>query len=323
MLPNQPVTRLQKEVPTGLRGYRLDQVAALLFDDYSRARLQKCIRDGQLQVDGEIGSMRDKMFGGERLTLDLPSEITTNWSAQELNLDLVYEDDAILVVNKPAGLVVHPGAGNFDQTLLNGLLYHCPLLAAVPRAGIVHRLDKDTTGLLVVAKTLPAHNTLVKQLKARTVSREYDALVHGSCPEKGTVDLAIGRHPVLRTRMAVRPETGRPAITHYRLIRRYGDFSHLRVILDTGRTHQIRVHLTHIGHPLIGDPVYGGRRRIPNSVNAVLAQALVNFDRQALHASYLALQHPVTATIMNWRAAMPDDMNELLSALRSAEHPKG
>ena len=307
---------LKQQVPENLRGYRLDQAAATLFDDYSRARLQKWIRDGRLYIDGRPGKVREKLAGGEWLSLHAEVLPVADWQAQPLDLDVIYEDSAILVVNKRAGLVVHPGAGNPDLTLLNGLLHHCSQLETVPRAGIVHRLDKDTTGLLVVAKTLAAHNSLVKQLKARTVSREYDAIVQGQLYRSGSVDAAIGRHPVNRVRMAV-TEKGKPAISHYRMLASYSDYSHLRVKLETGRTHQIRVHMSHIGHPLLGDPLYGGRLQIPAGIGDGLATGLRGFKRQALHAAHLGLIHPESGESMSWHAALPEDMQSILSLLES------
>ncbi|RLA47169.1 MAG: 23S rRNA pseudouridine(1911/1915/1917) synthase RluD [Gammaproteobacteria bacterium] len=327
MQQDQLYTRLKQQVPDRLRGCRLDQAAASVFPDYSRARLQKWIRDGRLNVDDRPGNVREKLLGGEWLTLEVSLTPEGEWQAQQMDLDIVYEDSAILVVNKPAGLVVHPGAGNPDRTLLNGLLYHCQQLESVPRAGIVHRLDKDTTGLLVVAKTLVSHHSLVDQLKARSVSREYHALVQGATNQSGTVDEPIGRHPVARTRMAVTRGGGKPAVTHYRRIARYRGYTYLQVMLETGRTHQIRVHMAHIGHPLLGDPLYtggykgghkgryGGRQRVPGGVGAEVSSMVQSFGRQALHAAYLALRHPESGEAMSWRAPNPEDMKQLISLL--------
>ena len=307
--------QLKQQVPDNLKGYRLDQAAARIFAEYSRGRLQKWIRDGHLLVDDRPGKVREKVVGGEWLTLQAEPEVASSWQAQPLDLDIVYEDDAILVINKPAGLVVHPGAGNPDLTLLNGLLHHCQHLDVVPRAGIVHRLDKDTTGLLVVAKTLTAHHSLVKQLKARSVSREYEAIVQGEVIRSGTVDAPVGRHPVARVRMAVSRGGGKPAVTHYRVLKRYQGYSHLRVILETGRTHQIRVHMAHIGHSLVGDPLYGGRLQIPAGIGQSLATGLKGFGRQALHAARLALTHPESGEIMAWEAPLPPDIQNILTLL--------
>ncbi len=308
-------TRLKQQVPSTLRGYRLDQVAAKIFPDYSRARLQKWIREGQLCVDDRPGGVRDKLVGGEWLSLEATPTIEGEWQPQAFDLDIVYEDSTLLVVNKPAGLVVHPGAGNLDQTLLNGLLHHCPQLESIPRAGIVHRLDKDTTGLLVVAKTLPAHHSLVDQLKARSVSRRYEAVVCGEIKSNGVVDTLIGRHPTQRIRMAVTRAGGKSAITHYRVRSRYQGYSHLSVMLETGRTHQIRVHMAHLGHPLVGDPLYGQRMRLPTGVGDNLRRVLQGFDRQALHAVRLGLVHPDSGHTMTWQAPLPEDMVNLVAAL--------
>lgn len=309
------ITRLKQQVPTTLRGCRLDQVAAKIFPDYSRARLQKWIREGQLCVDDRPGGVRDKLVGGEWLSLEAALTIEGEWQPQAFDLDIVFEDSALLVVNKPAGLVVHPGAGNLDHTLLNGLLHHCSQLASIPRAGIVHRLDKDTTGLLVVAKTLPAHHALVGQLKSRSVSRQYEAVVCGEVEKNGIVDTLIGRHPTVRTRMAVTRSGGKPAITHYRVRSRYNGYSHLKVMLETGRTHQIRVHMAHLGYPLVGDPLYSGRMRLPKGISDDLINTLQGFGRQALHAARLGLIHPDTGHTMAWQAPLPEDMAKLLAAL--------
>lgn len=310
----------KQQVPGNLRGYRLDYVAAKIFSDYSRGRLQEWIREGLLRVDDRPAKVRDKLAGGEWLTLEAEPLMIADWQPQALDLDIVYEDSAILVVNKQAGLVVHPGAGNPDLTLLNGLLHHCPQLQAVPRAGIVHRLDKDTTGLLVVAKTLMAHHALVRQLKARSVSRQYEAIVHGEVNRRGVVDEPIGRHPVARIRMAVTPGGGKPALSHYQPVSRYRGYTHLRVILETGRTHQIRVHMAHIGHPLLGDPLYGGRLKIPAGIGEALSTGLRNFNRQALHAAQLALSHPESGAPMRWEAPLPEDMEKLLSLFADDAH---
>jgi 23S rRNA pseudouridine1911/1915/1917 synthase len=315
----------KQQVPRELRGYRFDQIAARLYSDYSRARLQKWIREGQLRVDGRIGKVREILVGGEWLDLDDTAERSGDWQAQHLNLDIVYEDNAIIVVNKPAGLVVHPGAGNPDKTLLNGLLYYCPQLESVPRAGIVHRLDKDTTGLLVVARTLSAHHSLVTQLKARSVTREYEAVVLGATGSSGVIDEPVGRHPVVRTRMSVTSSSasapGKPAVTRYQLLRDFNGFSYVKLRLETGRTHQIRVHMSHIGNPLLGDPLYGRRLIVPVETSAELRETLQNFNRQALHARYLALTHPETGETMAWQAPAPDDMKGLLTALNSGQNP--
>lgn len=297
-------------------GQRLDQVAACLFAGYSRAQLQHWIKDGQLTVNGSLLRPRDKVLPGMVLMLDATLQSRENWQAQALALDIVYEDETLLVINKPAGLVVHPGAGSPDGTLLNALLHHDPPLAAIPRAGIVHRLDKDTTGLLVVARTLQAHTDLIRQLQARTVKREYEAIVCGVLTGGGTVDAPIGRHPRDRVRMAV-VATGKPAVTHYRVSHRFETYTHVRVQLETGRTHQIRVHMAHIGHPLLGDSLYGARLRLPKQADDTLKVALQRFQRQALHATQLGFLHPLSKQYMQWQAALPDDMQDLLHVLAS------
>ncbi|MDP5210265.1 23S rRNA pseudouridine(1911/1915/1917) synthase RluD [Microbulbifer sp. 2205BS26-8] len=311
---NDPL-KVDIEVPANMAGRRLDQVAAELIPDYSRARLQSWIRGGQLRLNGAPARPRDKLSGGEHLSLRAELEAQGAWRAQPLDLAIVYEDNSLLVINKPAGLVVHPAAGNPDGTLLNGLLHHCPHLQNIPRAGIVHRLDKDTSGLMVIAKTLPAQARLVDQLKRRTVSRRYDALVQGYITGAGCVDAPIGRHRQNRLKMAVVNVGGKEAITHYRVQRRFPAHTLLRCQLETGRTHQIRVHMAHIRHPLVGDPLYGGRSKLPPGASAALVQALQQFPRQALHAAELALVHPLSSEEMHWYAPMPADMLDLLDLL--------
>ena len=306
--------RRRARIPQDLGGSRLDQAAAALFGEFSRARLQTWIDTGQLRVDGGRRRSRDRVLGGEWLDLDARVEAAGGWERQAVPFRLVYEDAELLVVDKPAGIVVHPAAGNRDRTLLNGLLLHRPELRALPRAGIVHRLDKDTTGLMVVAGTLRAHTSLVDQLRHRSVRREYDALVRGQVISGGTLDAPIGRHPVARTRMAV-VTGGRAAVTHYRVQQRFPAHTLLRVVLETGRTHQIRVHMAHLGHPLVGDPLYGGRLQIPTGTSAVAEEALRGFRRQALHATRLALRHPADGRELSWQAPLPADFATLLRAL--------
>lgn len=306
---------LRQRVPRELGGWRLDQTAAHLFADYSRARLQTWIRQGLLLVDQRPGKVRDKVAGGEWLVLSIEDAPQGQWQAQALALDIVYEDEVLLVINKPPGLVVHPGAGNPDRTLLNGLLHHCSALENIPRAGIVHRLDKDTSGLLVVAKTLRSHNKLVQQLKQRSVSRHYLCLVYGEVERDGCVEAPVGRHPQVRVRMAV-SAGGKPAVSHYRVLERFRGFSYLGVKLETGRTHQIRVHMTHIGHPLVGDPLYRGRCSLPSELSNQLAAALTTFPRQALHAHELAVDHPETGQRLQWQAPLPADITELMALMR-------
>ncbi|MBY1011575.1 23S rRNA pseudouridine(1911/1915/1917) synthase RluD [Pseudomonas aeruginosa] len=303
------------EVLFELGGQRLDQIAAQLFPEHSRSRLAGWIKDGRLTVDGAVLRPRDIVHSGAQLVLEAEQEAQGEWVAQDIELDIVYEDEHILVIDKPAGLVVHPAAGHQDGTLLNALLYHVPDIANVPRAGIVHRLDKDTTGLMVVAKTLEAHTKLVAQLQARSVSRIYEAIVIGVITSGGTIDAPIGRHGVQRQKMAV-VDAGKVAVSHYRVLERFRAHTHTRVKLETGRTHQIRVHMSHIGYPLVGDPVYGGRFRIPPVASQTLVQTLREFPRQALHARFLELDHPATGVRMKWESPLPEDFLWLLSLLR-------
>jgi 23S rRNA pseudouridine1911/1915/1917 synthase len=304
-------------VPAELSGQRLDQVAVALFPEWSRSRLQAWIRAGALTVNGSPARPRDRLQSGEALVIDAQLEpVDTEWKPEERELDIVFEDDQLLVVAKPAGLVVHPAAGHREGTLLNALLGHCPALESVPRAGIVHRLDKDTTGLMVVAKTLTAQARLVAQLQARTVHRQYDAVVVGVLVSGGTVNAAMGRHAGDRKRMAVLEHGGKTAVTHYRVQRRFRGHTHVTCLLETGRTHQIRVHMAHIRHPLIGDPLYGGRPRLPAGASAELMEALKSFPRQALHARRLELVHPVSGEPMAWEIPLPADMLELLAVLK-------
>ena len=306
------------EIPPSLAGLRLDQALTELFPHFSRNRLQSWIRLGHALVDGFATTPKQKVRGGERLELRVESEVETNCRGQDIPLDLLYEDEALLIVNKPAGLVVHPAAGHRDGTLQNALLHYAPELAGIPRSGIVHRIDKDTSGLLMVAKSLHVHKSLVDQLQERSIHREYLALVQGHLTAGGTVDEPIGRHPVDRKRFAVRLG-GKDSVTHYRVAERFPGHTLLRVKLETGRTHQIRVHMGHIRHPLVGDAMYGGRLRLPVGADEVSAATLRGFRRQALHAETLGLRHPVTGDYCEWRADLPEDMRQLLDALRSFE----
>lgn len=305
----------QQQVPLSMRGQRFDQVASSLFPDYSRSRLQGWIKSGELTVEGSAVRPRDKLYGGEILRLQAHLPRQEVWEAQAMALEIVHEDEDILVVNKPAGLVVHPAAGNYTGTLVNALLHYAPGQEALPRAGIVHRLDKDTTGLMVVAKTLPAHTRLVAQLQARSVSRVYEAVVQGALAGGGTVEASIGRHPKHRKQMAVVIHGGKPAITHYEVLHRFPHHSHVRLRLETGRTHQIRVHMAHIHYPLVGDPVYGKRARRLADASAELLETLKTFPRQALHATQLGLQHPVSGRPLRWKVPLPEDMSQLLEIL--------
>jgi len=297
-------------------GQRLDQALAEMFQDYSRSRLKEWILAGFVSVDGiVILKAREKVQPGNTIVLNAEVEEEERWEAQDIALDIVYEDDDILVINKPAGLVVHPGAGNPDGTVLNALLYLYPEIVDVPRAGIVHRLDKDTTGLMVIAKTIPAQTHLVTALQARKITREYEAVVCGTMTAGGSIDEPIGRHPTKRTHMAVRP-LGKPAKTHYRVAEKYRAHTLLRLRLESGRTHQIRVHMSHAGHPIIGDPLYAGRPKPPANATDTLVMALRGFGRQALHARMLKLEHPMTGEMMMWRAERPSDMAGLIHILR-------
>lgn len=302
-------------VPAGMHGLRLDQAATTLFPDYSRARLQSWVKGGQLTVDGAEVRPRHKLLGGERITLLAELTPEGEWRPEAIDIDVVYEDESLMVINKPAGMVVHPAAGNYTGTLVNALLHYRPAQENLPRAGIVHRLDKDTSGLMVVAKTLGAHANLVAQLQARTVSREYEAVACGDMTGGGKVDAPINRHPRLRKQMAVVTHGGKDAVTHYRLLARLGGYTHLRLKLETGRTHQIRVHMAHIRHPLLGDPVYGKRPGKLHTLAPELATMLRDFPRQALHAAQLGLEHPVSGEYMQWQAPLPEDMAQLLHGL--------
>jgi 23S rRNA pseudouridine1911/1915/1917 synthase len=308
-------------VPPEMAGNRLDRVLTALFPAYSRACLQRWLREGHATVDGHGAQPKDRVRGGERVELQPHSVGHPAWSAQALPLGIVYEDADLIVIDKPPGLVVHPGAGNPDRTLVNGLLAHDPALAAVPRAGIVHRLDKDTSGLLAVARTLPAHKSLVDQLKNRTMHRTYQAVVSGVLASGGTVEAPVGRHRIVRTRMAV-TASGKPARTRYRVMERFHAHTHVRLTLDTGRTHQIRVHMAHIGHPVVGDPVYGRPSRPRGSEpahRAVLLEHVRRFPRQALHASALALAHPRSGRPVRLESPLPSDLQELLATLQALE----
>jgi 23S rRNA pseudouridine1911/1915/1917 synthase len=312
---NKQIIELNAEVPYEMGGQRLDQVAALLFAEHSRSRLSAWIKEGLLTVDGAVLRPRDIVHGGALLALKAEQEAQGEWVAQDIALDIVYEDEQILVINKPAGLVVHPAAGHADGTLLNALLHHVPDIINVPRAGIVHRLDKDTTGLMVVAKTIEAQTRLVDQLQKRTVSRIYECIVIGVITSGGKINAPIGRSSSQRQRMAV-SDGGKPAVSHYRVLERFRSHTHTRVKLETGRTHQIRVHMSHIGYPLVGDPVYGGRFRIPPAANQNMVQTLKEFPRQALHARFLELDHPISGERMKWQSPLPDDFVWLLTLLR-------
>ncbi|MDF7671378.1 23S rRNA pseudouridine(1911/1915/1917) synthase RluD [Orbaceae bacterium ESL0721] len=312
-----PELKLTTEIKLTQLGMRLDQALSELLPDYSRSRIKEWILNESVNVDGKIiNKPKEKVLGGEKITICGFIEEESYHQAEEIPLNIVYEDDHILVINKPRDLVVHPGAGNPNGTILNALLHHYPEIASVPRAGIVHRLDKDTTGLMVVAKTIIAQTHLVESLQLREITREYEAVAMGIITAGGTIDAPMTRHPTKRTHMAVFP-TGKPAVTHYRVMERFRQHTRLRLRLETGRTHQIRVHMAHIAHPLIGDPLYGGRPRPPKGASEEFMQTLRHFNRQALHATMLRLYHPVTGEQMEWHAPIPDDMQQLILALQA------
>ncbi|NIG62650.1 MAG: 23S rRNA pseudouridine(1911/1915/1917) synthase RluD [Serratia symbiotica] len=299
-------------------GQRLDQTMAELFHDYSRSRIKEWILDDRVQLNGKKANKpKEKVLGGEIVAIAAQIEEAPRWKPQDIALDVVYEDSDILVINKPRDRVVHPGAGNPDGTMLNALLHYYPKIADVPRAGIAHRLDKDTTGLMVVAKTVPAQTRLVEALQEREITREYEAVAIGTMTAGGTVDEPISRHSTKRTHMAVYP-MGKPSVTHYRIVEHFRAHTRLRLRLETGRTHQIRVHMSHINHPLLGDPLYGGGRpRSLKGASEALISTLRGFDRQALHATMLRLYHPISSIQMEWHAPLPQDMVDLITVLKA------
>jgi 23S rRNA pseudouridine1911/1915/1917 synthase len=298
-------------------GKRLDVVLAEIFPEYSRSRLKIWIEQGKVLVNGEAVKPKFRMSGDEELQLSVQAiESEENCVAEDIPLDIIYQDESIIVINKPADFVVHPAAGHYSGTMQNALLHHDASLAEIPRAGIVHRLDKDTTGLMVVARNLSSHKYLVDQIQKHEVIREYQAVVYGVMTGGGMVDLPIGRHPRDRIKMAVR-ENGREAITHYRLLKRFREHSHIKVQLETGRTHQIRVHMSHLHHPIVGDPVYAGRHRLPAGAQQELLDYLQTFKRQALHAWRLSFVHPKNGEEVAFEAPLPDDMQQLISLLQA------
>ena len=303
-------------VPDTAAGRRFDAVLAELFPDFSRSRLAAWIKSGDARLDGREVRPRDPVRGGEAVTLHATLDVQTHSEPEDIALDVLYEDEHVIVINKPAGLVVHPGAGNPAGTLVNALLHRDPALNTLPRAGIVHRLDKDTSGVMVVARTLPAHTALIEQLSSRQVHRQYLAVVAGALVSGGTADAPIDRHPRDRIRMAVR-EDGRDAVTHYRLRERFRAHTLLECRLETGRTHQIRVHMAHLKHPIIGDPLYGGSLKLPKGATDELIAQLRGFRRQALHAETLEFAHPITGEPVRCTAPVPEDMVQLVQALRT------
>ncbi len=298
-------------------GKRLDVVLAQLFPEYSRSRLKLWIEQGQVLVNGQMAKPKYKISGDEEIQLTVQSiESEENCVAEDIPLDIVHQDESIIVINKSADFVVHPAAGHYSGTVMNALLHFDPSLAEIPRAGIVHRLDKDTTGVMVVARNLRAHKYLVDQIQKHEVEREYQAVVFGVLTGGGMVDQPIGRHPRDRIKMAVR-ENGREAVTHYRLLKRFREHSHVKVQLETGRTHQIRVHMSHLRHPIVGDPVYAGRHRVPAGALPELLEYLQHFKRQALHAWRLSFSHPESGEEVSYEAPLPDDMQQLLTLLEN------
>jgi len=304
-----------RTIPVESAGQRLDQALARLFPEYSRSRLKSWLLDGVIRVDGESPRPRDPVHGGETVTLSAVQEVNVQAVAEPIALNVVYEDQDLLVIDKPVGLVVHPGAGNTSGTLMNGLLHYAPELEQLPRAGIIHRIDKDTSGLLLIARTLQAHTALVRLLAERDISRHYLAVCNGVLTGGGTIDAPLGRHRVDRKRMCVRDD-GKPAVTHYTVKERFGAHTYVNVRLETGRTHQIRVHFAHRRHALIGDPVYGGRLALPKGAGEELIATLRRFRRQALHAAILAFEHPSSGEKMSLEAPLPDDFAGLLQSLR-------
>jgi len=305
----------QKEIPANLSGQRLDTALARMFPEYSSSRLKSWILEGLVTIDDRQVKPREAVHGGERVMLTPNIEASVSSGPEPIELDIAWEDEDLLIVNKPAGLVVHPGAGNTHGTLMNGLLYHVAGLGQLPRAGIIHRLDKDTSGLLLVGKNLRSHTALVRALAERAVSRKYLAICIGVLTSGGTIDAAIGRNPVDRRKMRVRDD-GKPAVTHFRVLERYRGHTYISVQLETGRTHQIRVHFAHRRNPLLGDPVYGGRLQLPGGASTELTSTLRSFRRQALHAARLRFPHPRSGEEIDVECAPPDDFRTLLDTLR-------
>ncbi len=302
-------------LPEEASGQRLDQVLAKLLPDYSRVMIQNWLKTGEATLNNKKVKPKTLVSGGEILSIDTQLEAKTSWAAQALPLKIIFEDEAVIIVNKPIGLIVHPGNGNPDNTLVNALLHHDPSLESLPRAGLIHRLDKDTSGLVVIAKTLAAYHKLSRQLKARSLHREYQTIVSGTLISGGTIEAPIARHPIHRKHMAI-VETGRPAITHYRIIEKFRAHTHLKVRLETGRTHQIRVHMAYIQHPIIGDATYGERLRLPKAASMALTNALQQFKHQALHADEIGFIHPLTGEERIWKIELPEDFQKLLACLR-------
>jgi len=302
-------------IPDRLIGSRLDAAISEMLPELSRNKITSWIKSGEILIDSNLFKPKEKVLGGEIIEMNVSPEENTNWIAEDIKLDIVFEDDEILILNKPSGLVTHPGAGNTHGTLANGILFARPELGQLDRAGIVHRLDKDTSGLMVIAKTETAKLSLIKQLESHSVSREYSAIVYGSMVTGGMVDEPIGRDSVNRQKQAV-TKSGKPAITHYRVIEKFRNFTLIKAILETGRTHQIRVHMSHIGHSLLGDFTYGGKVKFPKGATDELKQAIKNFPRQALHAKKLSINHPKDNKELSWKSKLPEDLDNMINILR-------
>ena len=302
-------------IPDRLIGTRLDSAISEMLPELSRNKIISWIKSGDILIESKSFKPKEKVLGGEIIEVNITSQESTKWIAEDIEIDIIFEDDEILVLNKPPGLVTHPGAGNTHQTLANGLLFARPDLGQLDRAGIVHRLDKDTSGLMVVAKTESAKLSLVKQLESHSVSREYTAIVYGSMVSGGTIDQPIGRDSTNRQKQAV-TESGKSAITHYRVIEKFENFTLVKAILETGRTHQIRVHMSHIGHPLLGDFTYGGKVKFPKGACEELKSAIKDFPRQALHAKKLSIIHPLDNQELSWKSKLPEDLDFMIGVLR-------
>ncbi len=301
-------------IPERMTGDRLDVALSEMLPDYSRSKITAWIKSGDALINNKAFKPKDKVNGSQMVMLSLNKKQNNDWSAENIALNIVFEDEDIIIINKPFGLVTHPGAGNWNGTLANALLYYDPELSKLDRAGIVHRLDKNTSGLMVIARNEKSQKYLVEQLQSHSVVREYSAIVYGHMISGGSVNDPIGRDPKDRIKQTV-SSNGRDATTHYRVIDRFKSHTHVKAILETGRTHQIRVHLSHIGYPLLGDPMYGGRVRFPKKASEILKESLLGFKRQALHSKKLTLNHPSTGELMSWKAPLPDDMLELLAIL--------
>jgi len=301
-------------IPERMTGDRLDVALSEMLPNYSRSKITGWIKSGDAVINNKAFKPKDKVNGSQMVVLSLNKKQNNDWSAEDIALNIVFEDEDIIIINKPFGLVTHPGAGNWNGTLANALLYYDPELSKLDRAGIVHRLDKNTSGLMVIARNEKSQKYLVEQLQSHSVAREYSAIVYGHMISGGSINDPIGRDPKDRIKQAV-SSNGKDATTHYRVIDRFKNHTHVKAILETGRTHQIRVHLSHIGYPLLGDPMYGGRVRFPKKASEILKESLLGLKRQALHSKKLTLSHPSTGELMSWKAPLPDDMLKLLNIL--------